>query len=287
MDNRISTPLRTKLIMERHGFHLKKKFGQNFLIDEHVLDQIVSGSELSKDDVVIEVGPGIGSLTQYLAENAGEVLAVEIDDTLIPILNETLSSYNNVEVLHQDILKVDLHQLVTEKWPGKKIKVVANLPYYITTPIIMKFFEENVPLESITIMVQKEVADRMYAKPSTKDYGSLTLAVQYYSNPEIVVQVPPGCFIPQPRVGSTVICLKKSSQYIDQVKNSKKLFQVIKGAFQQRRKTLVNTLSHQSHLALTKDQIREALVIMNLSENIRGEALSLDNFIELTNILLN
>lgn len=282
MDNKIASPLRTKLIMERFGFSLKKKFGQNFLIDEHILNGIIEGANLKKDDIVLEIGPGIGSLTQYIAEQVEEVVAIEIDTTLIPILEETLGDYDNASVINMDVLKIDLKELVETRWPGRMVKVVANLPYYITTPIIMKFFEEDVPVESITVMIQKEVADRMYAKPSTKDYGALTLAVQFYSDPHIVVQVPPSCFIPQPKVGSTVICLKSYDKFLTQVADRKMLFKVIKGGFQQRRKTLVNTLSHQAELGLTKDSIRLALRELEISETIRGEALSLNQFIQLT-----
>lgn len=285
MDNKISTPLRTKLIMERYGFNLKKKFGQNFLINQNVLDGIVLGAELTKDDVVIEIGPGIGSLTQYLAENAKEVIAIEIDQTLIPILEETLADYDNVTIIHDDVLKVNLKQLIEEKWNNQKVKVVANLPYYITTPIIMGLFESHIPLDSITVMIQKEVADRMQASPSTKDYGALTLAVQYYSNPEVVVQVPPSSFIPQPKVGSSVIRLKATDHYKEMDLDDVFLFQVVRGAFQQRRKTLVNTLSHQKELELSKDLIREALDHMGVSHTIRGEALSLDQFIQLAKYL--
>jgi len=281
MNNKISTPLRTKLIMERYGFNLKKKFGQNFLIDQGILSGIVEGAALTKDDVVIEIGPGIGSLTQFLADHAKEVLAVEIDTSLIPILEETLADYDNVEVLNADVLKVDLKKIIEDKWQGQKVKVVANLPYYITTPIIMGLFEKHIPLESITVMIQKEVADRMQAKPSTKDYGALTLAVQYYSNPKVVLQVPPTCFIPRPKVGSSVICLSATDKYKDMDLDDEFLFQVIRGAFQQRRKTLVNTLSHQQHLNLAKDSIRQALDELELSQTIRGEALSLEEFIQL------
>ncbi len=281
MNNKISTPLRTKLIMERYGFHLKKKYGQNFLVDQGILEEIVSGAELSKDDVVIEIGPGIGSLTQYLADNAREVIAIEIDKKLIPILEETLIDYDNVTIIEQDVLKIDLNQLIEEKWQGKKVKIIANLPYYITTPIIMKIFETHIPLDSITVMVQKEVADRMQANPSTKDFGSLTLAVKYYSEPKVVVQVPPSCFIPRPKVGSSVIRLKATDKYIDMGLDDVFLFKVIRGAFQQRRKTLVNTLSHQEELELSKDKIREALTELGISVTIRGEALNLDEFVEL------
>lgn len=282
MDNKIATPLRTKLIMERHGFSLKKKFGQNFLINQHVLDGIVEGADLKADDVVIEIGPGIGSLTQYLAENVKEVVAIEIDNSLIPILEETMADYDNISIIHKDVMKVDLKRLIEERWPGKKVKVVANLPYYITTPIIMKLFEEHIPLDSITVMVQKEVADRMQANPSTKDYGALTLAVRYYSNPKVIVEVPPSSFIPQPKVGSSVIRLMATDHYKELDIDDRFLFKVIRGAFQQRRKTLVNTLSHQKELNLSKDAIREVLKTMDISPTIRGEALSLDQFVQLS-----
>jgi 16S rRNA (adenine1518-N6/adenine1519-N6)-dimethyltransferase len=285
MKEKISTPSQTRRIMEQHGFFLKKKFGQNFLIDQNILEGIVRGANLTKDDVVIEIGPGIGSLTQYLAESAKEVVAIEIDKSLIPILTETLKEYDNVSIVNQDVLKVDLNQLIQERWGGKPVKVVANLPYYITTPIIMSLFESHIPLHSITVMIQKEVADRMQAKPSTKDYGALSLAVQYYSEPKIVLDVPPSCFIPQPNVGSAVICLTYSDKYMSEDRSDKLLFEVIRGAFQQRRKTLVNTLAHQGNLNVSKDIIFKALETMELSPTIRGEALSLEQFIQLTAIL--
>lgn len=281
MDNKISTPLRTKLIMERYGFTLKKKFGQNFLIDQNILDEIVDGAELSKDDVVIEIGPGIGSLTQYLADNVKEVVAVEIDKSLIPILEDTLVDYDNVTIINEDILKVDLNKMIEEKWQGQKVKVVANLPYYITTPIIMGIFEKHIPLDSITVMVQKEVAERMEAKPSTKSYGGLTLAVKYYSEASIIADVPPESFIPRPNVGSAVIRLKATDKYKAMGLDDVFLFKIVKGAFQQRRKTLVNTLSHQSELNITKEAIRTALDELEISQTIRGEALNLDQFIDL------
>lgn len=284
MDKKISTPQKTRSIMDKYEFTLKKKFGQNFLIDQNILQAIVEGAKVTKDDIVLEIGPGIGSLTQYLAEEADEVIAVEIDKTLIPILEETLADYTNVTIIQEDILKVDIKKLLVDQYPGKRFKVVANLPYYITTPIIMKFFEEHIPVESITVMVQKEVADRMQASPSTKDYGALSLAVQFYSEPEILVQVPPSCFIPQPNVGSTVISLVTTDRYTKQV-NDQFLFELIKGAFQQRRKTLVNTLSHQVYINATKEEIKGALQQMGLSETVRGEALSLQEFITLSKLL--
>jgi len=281
MKNKISTPIQTRQIMEQHGFFLKKKFGQNFLIDQNILAGIVKGAQLSKEDIVIEIGPGIGSLTQYIAEQVKEVVAIEIDHSLIPILKETMKDYDNVTILQHDILKVDLNQLIEEKWQGKPVKVVANLPYYITTPIIMSLFESHIPLVSITVMIQKEVADRMQAKPSTKDYGALSLAVQFYSNPEVVLQVPPSCFIPQPKVGSSVIRLSYTDKNKVSFEDDAFLFKVIRGAFQQRRKTLVNTLAHQSDLDVSKEKVSKVLEEMQLSLTIRGEALGLDQFIEL------
>lgn len=282
MKNKISTPQQTRNIMEQHGFFLKKKFGQNFLIDQNILEGIIRGADLKPDDVVIEIGPGIGSLTQYIADAVHEVVAIEIDLTLIPILKETLKEYDNVTIIQQDVLKVDLNQLIQEKWNGRAVKIVANLPYYITTPIIMSLFESHIPLESITVMIQKEVADRMQAKPSTKDYGALSLAVQFYSKPEIVLQVPPSCFIPQPKVGSSVIRLSYTDKNKVSFEDDAFLFKVIRGAFQQRRKTLVNTLAHQGDLNVSKELISKVLETMELSQTIRGEALSLEQFIELS-----
>lgn len=287
MKNKISTPQQTRQIMEQHDFSLKKKFGQNFLIDQNILEGIVKGAELDENDVVIEIGPGIGSLTQYIAERVQEVVAIEIDQSLIPILQETLKEYTNVTIIQQDVLKVDLNQLIQEKWNGRRVKVVANLPYYITTPIIMALFESHIPLVSITVMIQKEVADRMQAKPSTKDYGALSLAVQFYSNPEVVLQVPPSCFIPQPKVGSSVIRLTYTDKNKVSFEDDAFLFKVIRGAFQQRRKTLVNTLAHQNDLNVSKDQVHSVLESMDLSPTIRGEALALDQFMELSKRLKN
>lgn len=287
MKNKISSPHQTRQIMEQHGFFLKKRFGQNFLIDQNILEGIIRGANLNKDDIVIEIGPGIGSLTQYIAESVKEVVAIEIDHSLIPILKETMKEYDNVTILQQDVLKVDLNKLIQDKWEGRPVKIVANLPYYITTPIIMSLFESHIPLESITVMIQKEVADRMQAKPSTKDYGALSLAVQFYSNPEVVLDVPPSCFIPQPHVGSSVIRLT----YTDKNKVNEEvdgfLFKVIRGAFQQRRKTLVNTLAHQGDLNVSKEKVLQVLETMNISSTIRGEALSLEQFKELSILLKN
>lgn len=287
MKNKISTPQQTRNIMEQHGFFLKKKFGQNFLIDQNILEGIIRGADLKKDDVVIEIGPGIGSLTQYIADAVQEVVAIEIDQSLIPILKETLKEYDNVTIIQQDVLKVDLNQLIKDKWNGRPVKIVANLPYYITTPIIMALFESHIPLVSITVMIQKEVADRMQARPSTKDYGALSLAVQFYSNPEVVLQVPPSCFIPQPKVGSSVIRLTYTDNNKVSLDDDAFLFKVIRGAFQQRRKTLINTLAHQGDLNVSKELISKVLESMELSQTIRGEALSLEQFIEVAKRIKN
>ena len=282
---KISKPQRTREIIDKYQFSLKKKYGQNFLINQNILEDIIKGAQLAPEDVVIEIGPGIGSLTQYIADQVDQVIAIEIDKTLIPILEETLTEYNNVHILNEDILKVDLKAIIEKEYKNRNIKIVANLPYYITTPIIMKIFEEHVPVDSITIMIQEEVADRMQADPSTKEYGALSLAVQYYSDPKVLVKVPPSCFVPQPKVGSSVIRLELTDYYKKQTDDDPFLFALIRGAFQQRRKTLVNTLSHQPNLQLTKEEIREALDYIEVSPKIRGEALSLEQFIELSKIL--
>ena len=282
----LGNPKNTIEVLQKYNFNFQKKFGQNFLIDTHVLDKIIRESGISKEDCVLEIGPGIGTMTQYLAENAREVVAVEIDDHLIPILEDTLSAYDNVTVIHDDILKVDIGKIVEEKNAGKPIKVVANLPYYITTPIIMGLFESHVPLKSITIMVQKEVADRMQVGPGTKDYGALSLAVQYYAEPEIVANVPPNCFMPRPNVGSAVIRLTRYDNPPVDVKDEKFMFALIRASFNQRRKTLVNGLTNAANLKVTKEQILGALEEMNLSATIRGEALTLEQFATLANLLL-
>ena len=282
----LGNPKNTIEVLQKYNFNFQKKFGQNFLIDTHVLDKIIRESGITKEDCVLEIGPGIGTMTQYLAENAREVVAVEIDDHLIPILEDTLSAYDNVTVIHNDILKVDIGKIVEEKNAGKPIKVVANLPYYITTPIIMGLFESHVPLKSITIMVQKEVADRMQVGPGTKDYGALSLAVQYYAEPEIVANVPPNCFMPRPNVGSAVIRLTRYDNPPVDVKDEKFMFALIRASFNQRRKTLVNGLTNASNLKVTKEQILGALEEMNLSATIRGEALTLEQFATLANLLL-
>lgn len=279
----LGNPTGTIEVLQKYNFNFQKKFGQNFLIDPHVLDKIISAAEITKEDCVLEIGPGIGTMTQYLAENAREVIAVEIDKNLIPILEDTLSSYDNVTVINDDILKVDIAKIVDEKNGGKPIKVVANLPYYITTPIIMGLFESHVPLRSITIMVQKEVADRMKVGPGTKDYGALSLAVQYYAKPEIVANVPPNCFIPRPNVGSAVIRLTRYEEPPVQVENERRMFNIIRASFNQRRKTLVNGLVNGG--IAKKEEVLDALEKMELSPSVRGEALSLEQFAKLSNIL--
>jgi len=281
----LGIPANTIEILQKYKFNFQKKFGQNFLIDTHVLDKIIASAEVGKEDCVLEVGPGIGTMTQYLAENAREVVAVEIDKALIPILEDTLSEYDNVTVINEDILKVDINKIVEEKNNGQPIKVVANLPYYITTPIIMGLFESHVPLKSITIMVQKEVADRMQVGPGTKDYGALSLAVQYYAKPEIVANVPPNCFMPRPNVGSAVIRLTRYDKPPVEAEDEKYLFSVIRASFNQRRKTLINGLLNAGNLGVTKEDISEALEEMQLSVTIRGEALTLVQFAELSNRL--
>lgn len=282
----LATPTATAEIIKKYGFNFQKKFGQNFLIDANILEKIIDAADITKDDCVIEIGPGIGTMTQYLAEHAGWVAAVEIDKNLIPILHETLSGYDNVTIINEDILKVDINRLAREKNEGSPVKVVANLPYYITTPIIMGLFESHVPLSSITIMVQKEVADRMQVGPGTKDYGALSLAVQYYAKPEIMMNVPPACFMPRPGVGSAVIRLTRFEEPPVQVKSERKLFSIIRAAFNQRRKTLANALVN-SGMALTRQQVYDVLAQMGLSQTIRGEALTLEQFAQLANLLEN
>lgn len=289
----LATPGATTEIIKKYGFIFQKKFGQNFLIDANILEKIIDAAEITKDDYVIEIGPGIGTMTQYLAEHAREVTAVEIDRNLIPILHETLSDYGNVTILNEDILKVDIDRLVQEKNGGQPVKVVANLPYYITTPIIMGLFESRVPLSSITIMVQKEVADRMQVGPGTKDYGALSLAVQYYARPEIMVKVSPACFMPRPNVGSAVIRLTRFEKPPVQVESEKKLFSIIRAAFNQRRKTLANALANSSLLIdekgnaikVNRERVYSVLEQMGLSQTIRGEALTLDQFAQISNLL--
>ena len=281
----LGNPSNTIEILQKYQFHFQKKFGQNFLIDTHVLEKIIDKAQISKEDCVIEIGPGIGTMTQYLAENARRVIAIEIDQNLIPILQDTLSGYGNVMVMNEDVLKVDMHSLIEEQNQGNSIKVVANLPYYITTPIVMGLLESHIPLDSITIMVQKEVAQRMQEGPGSKEYGALSLTVQYYARPEIVAHVPPNCFMPRPKVGSAVIRLTCHDRPPVEVKNEKFMFDLIRASFNQRRKTLVNGLGNAANLNLGKEQVEAALTAMELSPGIRGEALSLEQFAELSNIL--
>lgn len=279
---KLSNPQKTIEIIQKYGFDFQKKFGQNFLIDPRVLDKIIAAAQITKDDFVLEIGPGIGTMTQYLAEAAREVTAVEIDRNLIPILSETLSEYENVTVLNQDVLKTDIAAIAQERNGGRPIKVVANLPYYITTPIIMGLFESRVPIDSITVMVQKEVAQRMQAQPGTKDYGALSLAVQYYAEPYIAANVPPNCFIPRPNVGSAVIRLKTYENPPVKVQDEALLFRLIRASFNQRRKTLVNGLKNCAELPFSKEQILAAFEETGLAENIRGEALTLAQFAQLS-----
>lgn len=279
----LGNPKRTIEVLQKYDFVFQKKFGQNFLIDTHVLDKIISAAEITKEDFVLEIGPGIGTMTQYLACAAREVVAVEIDKALIPILEDTLQDYSNVTVLNEDILKVDIKKLADEHNNGKPIKVVANLPYYITTPIIMGLFEGDVPIESITVMVQKEVADRMQVGPGTKEYGALSLAVQYYAEPYIVANVPPNCFMPRPKVGSVVIRLTKHAEPPVEVFDTKLMFRIIRASFNQRRKTLANGLNNSPELSFGKEEIQRAIKACGFPEGIRGEALTLEEFAALTN----
>ena len=273
-------------VLQKYDFVFQKKFGQNFLIDSHVLDKIVSAAGITKDDFVLEIGPGIGTMTQYLAASARKVFAVEIDKALIPILEDTLKEFDNVQVINQDILKVDIKKLAEEHNDGKPIKVVANLPYYITTPIIMGLFESQVPIDSITVMVQKEVADRMKVGPGTKDYGALSLAVQYYAEPYIVANVPPNCFMPRPKVGSAVIRLTRHEKPPVEVVDEKLMFRLIRASFNQRRKTLANGLKNSQELQFTKEQVEQAITECGLPLNIRGEALTLEQFAALADIFV-
>lgn len=280
----LGNPTNTLAVINRYEFAFQKKFGQNFLIDQGIVEKIVREAGVTKDDFVLEIGPGIGTMTQILCENAREVAAVEIDRKLIPILNDTLSEYDNVMIINDDILKVDINKLAEEKNGGRPIKVVANLPYYITTPIIMGLFESHVPLDSITIMVQKEVADRMQTGPGSKDYGALSLAVQFYAKPEIVVNVPPECFMPRPNVGSAVIRLKRHETRPVDVKDEKLMFRIIRASFNQRRKTLANGLNNSPEIGYTKEQIAAAIEELGRGASIRGEALMLEEFARLSNI---
>lgn len=279
----LGNPKYTIEVLQKYDFVFQKRFGQNFLIDSHVLEKIMDASQITKEDFVLEIGPGIGTMTQYLAEAAREVAAVEIDHSLIPILKDTLKDWDNVTIINDDILKVDIRKLALEKNDGKLVKVVANLPYYITTPIIMGLFENQVPISSITVMVQKEVADRMQVGPGTKDYGALSLAVQYYARPEIVANVPPNCFMPRPKVGSAVIRLEKYENPPVQVEDEKLMFRIIRASFNQRRKTLVNSLKNSNELSYSKEEIESVLEKIGIPLNIRGEALTLEQFADIAN----
>lgn len=281
----LGIPQNTIEVLQKYHFNFQKKFGQNFLIDTHVLEKIIEASGITKEDFVLEIGPGIGTMTQYLCENAREVAAVEIDKNLIPILADTLSAYENVEVINEDILKVDIKELAARKNGGKPIKVVANLPYYITTPILMGLFESHVPIDSITVMVQKEVADRMQAVPGTKDYGALSLAVQYYSNPKIIANVPPNCFMPRPNVGSAVIKLTAHKQLPVKPESETLMFRIIRASFNQRRKTLANGLNNAPDILLSKEQIQQSLEELGVPLTIRGETLTLMQFAQLSDII--
>ena len=279
----LSNPQETIKVIQENGFTFHKKYGQNFLIDSHVIDKIISVADLDKNSRVLEIGPGIGTLTQYLAEAAGEVVAVEIDDKLIPILSKTLAEYDNVKVIHGDILKQDTEKI----FGGEPFKIVANLPYYITTPIIMNLLESGVPAESITVMIQKEVAERMQASPGSKDYGALSLAVQYYSEPYLAANVPPNCFMPRPNVGSAVINLKRLETPPVSVKNPEQMFKLIRGAFNQRRKTLANAVGNYDGVTFSRENVETALVALGLDTMVRGEALTLGQFAALSDELDN
>ncbi len=282
----LGNPKNTIEILQRYNFSFQKKFGQNFLIDTHVLDKIIASAEITKEDMVLEIGPGIGTMTQYLACAARKVVAVEIDNSLIPILKDTLKDYDNIRIINDDVMKLDLAALAKEENGGKPIKVVANLPYYITTPIIMGLFENHVPVESITVMIQKEVAERMQVGPGTKEYGALSLAVQYYAKPYIVANVPPNCFMPRPKVSSAVIRLTKLKEPPVQVKDERLMFGIIRASFNQRRKTLVNGLSNSAELNLSKEEAIQAVESLGKGVSIRGEALSLEEFAKIANYIL-
>ena len=283
----LGNPQNTIAVLQKYNFVFQKKFGQNFLIDTHVLDKIIRAAEIGKDDCVLEIGPGIGTMTQYLACAAKKVIAVEIDKALIPILEDTLEGYDNIKVINEDVLKVDIGKLAETENDGKPLKVVANLPYYITTPIIMGLFENHVPLQSITVMVQKEVADRMQVGPGTKDYGALSLAVQYYAKPYIVANVPPNCFMPRPKVGSAVIRLDRYEEPPVEVENERLMFKIIRASFNQRRKTLANGLKNSAELDFTKEEIEAGIETLGKGAGVRGEALTLEEFAKLSNYLNN
>ena len=281
----LGNPQNTIAVLQKYNFSFQKKFGQNFLIDTHVLDKIIRAAEITKDDYVLEIGPGIGTMTQYLANAARKVTAVEIDKSLMPILADTLQEYDNVSVINEDVLKVDIAKLAQEENGGRPIKVVANLPYYITTPIIMGLFESHVPVKSITVMVQKEVADRMQVGPGTKDYGALSLAVQYYARPYIVANVPPNCFMPRPKVGSAVIRLERYEEPPVQVEDEHLMFRIIRASFNQRRKTLVNGLVNSPEISFGKEEIISAIEKLGKGSSVRGEALTLEEFAALSNFM--
>lgn len=283
----LGNPKNTIAVLQKYHFNFQKKYGQNFLINTNVLEEIVEAAGITKEDFVLEIGPGIGTMTQYLCEAAGEVVAVEIDANLIPVLNDTLSAYTNIQILNKDILKINLTKFANEYNGGKPMKVVANLPYYITTPIIMQLFESHAPIESITIMVQKEVAERMQEQAGSKEYGALSLAVQYYAKPEIITEVPPSCFMPQPKVGSAVIRLTRHEKPVVDVKSEKLLFQVIRASFNQRRKTLANGLHNFGAFSLEKEELQECIEELGMPVNIRGEMLSLEQFARLSNLIFD
>lgn len=283
----LGNPQNTIAVLQKYNFNFQKKFGQNFLIDTHVLDKIIAAANITENDLVLEIGPGIGTMTQYLCEHARQVIAVEIDKNLIPILEDTLSDYDNVKVIQNDILKVDINEIARKENEGRPIKVVANLPYYITTPIIMGLFESHVPIENITVMVQKEVADRMQVGPGTKEYGALSLAVQYYAEPYIVANVPPNCFMPRPKVGSAVIRLTRHKENPVEVKDEALMFRLIRASFNQRRKTLVNGLTNSPEVQASKEEILAALEQMGVSSTVRGETFGLEEFATLANLLTN
>ena len=282
----LASPRETKAIIDSYSFSFQKKFGQNFLVDSNVLENIIEKAGITEDDLVLEIGPGIGTMTQYLCESARKVVAIEIDETLIPILNYTLEDYENVEVINDDALKTDIEKIVKKKNGGKPIKVVANLPYYITTPIIMGLLEGKAPIESITIMVQKEVAERMQTGPGSKDYGALSLAVQYYADANILMTVPASCFMPRPKVDSSVIKLDIYDKPPVDVCDEEMMFKIIRASFNQRRKTLVNGLKNASNLPFTKEEIEESIEKLGEDVRVRGEKLTLEQFAKLTNILM-
>ena len=281
----LGNPQQTIAVLQKYQFNFQKKYGQNFLIDPRVLEKIIQSAQIGKDDLVLEIGPGIGTMTQMLCEHARQVIAVEIDSALIPILHDTLKEYQNIEVIHKDILKLDILELIRVKNHGRPIQVVANLPYYITTPIIMGLLESHAPVESITVMVQKEVAQRMQVGPGTKDYGALSLAVQYYASPQIVAHVPPNCFMPRPKVGSAVIRLTRHPKPPVEVADEKLLFKIIRASFNQRRKTLANGLSNSGTIPCSKEEIEQAIEDLGLTSNVRGEVLTLEQFASLSNRL--